>query len=84
MAAAGLMLAWAGAVTRAQESVRRDVVPLEPITAIVRAFETHPIVALGEGRHGNEQGHAFRLRLILDLRFAATDKDIVVEFGSAR
>jgi len=41
-------------------------------------------VALGEGPHGNEQGHAFRLALIRDPRFAARVNDIVIESGSAR
>src|SRR5215510_9040035 len=59
-------------------------VPVEAFSAIFDAFKTHPIVALGEGPHGNEQGHAFRLALIRDPRFAATVNDIVVEFGSAR
>jgi hypothetical protein len=81
--ATGLMLA-GRAVTTAQQPVRRAAEPLDPITAILGAFETHPLVALGEGSHGNEQGHALRLRLIRDPRFAATVNDIVVEFGSAR
>ncbi|HLG60108.1 MAG TPA: hypothetical protein VI485_32505 [Vicinamibacterales bacterium] len=59
-------------------------VPLEPIGAILDAFRTHQVVALGEGAHGNERGHAFRLTLLRDPRFAATVNDIVVEFGSAR
>ncbi|HEY1307748.1 MAG TPA: hypothetical protein VGF24_29555 [Vicinamibacterales bacterium] len=58
-------------------------VPLEPITAILDAFRTHDIVALGEGRHNNEQGYQFRLALIRDPRFAATVNDIVVESGSS-
>jgi hypothetical protein len=41
-------------------------------------------VALGEGLHGNEQGHAFRLTLIRDPRFAAIVNDIVVECGNAK
>jgi hypothetical protein len=59
-------------------------VPLEPITAVIDAFRTHRVVALGEGSHGNHQAHAFRLALIRDSRFAAAVQDIVVEFGSAR
>src|SRR5918995_6751529 len=59
-------------------------VPLEPIAAILDAFKTHQIVALGEGGHGNEQGHAFRLSLIRDPRFAQVVNDIVVEFGNSR
>jgi hypothetical protein len=41
------------------------------------------VVALGEGSHGNEQGHAFRLSLIRDPRFPAAVNDIVVESGNA-
>jgi hypothetical protein len=66
------------------QTAPKPAVPLEPISAILDAFKTHQIVALGEGTHGNEQGHAFRLALIRDPRFAATVNDIVVEFGSAR
>jgi hypothetical protein len=61
----------------------RAAQPIEPVEAILDAFRTHSVVALGEA-HGNEQGHAFRLRLLRDPRFAATIDDIVVEFGNAR
>jgi hypothetical protein len=61
----------------------RPAIPLEPISAILDAFKTHQIVALGEGAHGNEQGHAFRLSLIRDPRFATIVNDIVVESGNA-
>ena len=40
--------------------------PLEPVAAILEAFQTHQVVALGEGLHGNEPGHAFRLALLID------------------
>ena len=33
-------------------------VPIEPITGILEMFKTHDVVALAEGSHGNEQGHA--------------------------
>jgi hypothetical protein len=46
----------------AQES--HNAVPLEAISGILDAFRTHSVVALGEGRHNNEQGYAFRLALI--------------------
>jgi hypothetical protein len=59
-------------------------VPTDPITAVLDAFRTHDIVALGEGNHGNQQGHAFRLSLIRDPRFPTTVNDIVVEIGNAR
>lgn len=42
------------------------------------------MVALGEGLHGNVQGHAFRLALVRDSRFPTVLNDIVVEFGNAR
>ena len=67
-------------VVRAQT---KPATPLDPIAAILDAFRTHDIVALGEGRHNNEQGYAFRLALIRDPRFAATVTDIVVESGSS-
>jgi len=59
-------------------------VPTDPIAGIVDAFKFHPIVALGEGNHGNLQGHAFRLSLLRDPRFQQTVNDIVVEFGNSR
>jgi hypothetical protein len=68
----------------AQTSSGRSATPVDPIDAIIKVFESYSIVALGEGPHGNEQGHAFRLRLLRDPRFAATVNDIVVESGSAR
>jgi len=58
--------------------------PVEPIQGILDAFRAHSIVALGEGQHGNEQSHAFRLALIRDPSFPSVVNDIVVEFGSAR
>ena len=62
----------------------RRSLPLDPIDAVVGAFRSSPIVALGEGGHGNEQGHALRLALLRDPRFAEMATDIVVEFGNAR
>lgn len=59
-------------------------VPIDAISGILAAFQNHQIVALGEGLHGNEQGHAFRLALIRDPRFPTVVSDIVVEFGNAR
>lgn len=58
-------------------------VPIDAISGILAAFETHSVVALGEGNHNNEQGHAFRLSLIRDPWFATVVNDIVVEFGNA-
>jgi hypothetical protein len=67
-----------------QRAPAPPAVTIEPIGAIVEAFRSHAIVALGEGLHGNEQGHAFRLALIRDPRFAAIVNDIVVECGNAK
>jgi hypothetical protein len=64
--------------------VAARAVQLDPIDAIIDAFRTHQVVALGEGAHGNVPGHVFRLALLRDPRFAGTVNDIVVEFGSAR
>src|SRR5262245_38742408 len=73
----------AAAALSGQSGASRPAVPLDPIAAILDAFRSHSIVALGEGLHGNEQSHAFRLSLIRDPRFADTVNDIVVESGSA-
>jgi hypothetical protein len=58
-------------------------VPIEPIKAILDAFGSHQLVALGEP-HGNEQAAAFRIALIRDARFADVVTDIVVESGNSR
>jgi hypothetical protein len=59
-------------------------VRVDPITTIIEAFQSHHIVALGEGTHGGEQDLAFRQALIRDPRFALTVNDIVVETGNSR
>ena len=80
-----LLSASATASTMVQQGARpRAAVAVEPIEGILNAFRSHSVVALGEGAHGNQQGHAFRLSLVRDPRFAATVNDIVVEFGNAR
>lgn len=67
-----------------QSAELKPAVPLDPVEGILAAFKTHQVVALGEGDHNNEQGHAFRLSLIRDRRFAKVVNDIVVEFGNSR
>ncbi|HLG16618.1 MAG TPA: hypothetical protein VJH03_19260 [Blastocatellia bacterium] len=59
-------------------------VPIDPIGGVIEAFETHEIVALDEGDHANDRGHAFRASLLRNPRFSAVVDHIVVEFGSAR
>src|SRR5688572_22061848 len=78
-----LLLVAAGSSLAQQSASPRPAVPIDPIAAILEAFRNHNVIALGES-HGNEQIHAFRLRLLRDPRFAATVTDIVVECGNAR
>ena len=67
----------------AQTEVPKPAVPVEPIGAIVEAFRSNSIVALGDA-HGNQQAQAFLKSLIRDARFATVVNDIVIEFGNAR
>ena len=78
------VLATAAITGFAQDGARRPAVRVDPISTIIDAFASYPVVALGEGAHGNGQGHAFRLRLLRDPRFTALVNDIVIESGSAR
>src|SRR5215211_5909258 len=52
-------------------------------SALLDAFATHQIVALGQV-HDLRQEDDFILDLLRHPRFAATDDSIVVEFGNAR
>jgi hypothetical protein len=71
------------AATSAQPNrTAQPAVPVEPITALLEAIETHDLVALADP-HGNNQARAFRLSLIGDPRFAESVNDIVVEWGNA-
>ena len=76
------LLAAHGAGGAAAGQTPPPAVPVEPIAAILAAFERHAIVAIGDP-HGNEQAHEFRLALVRDPRFAETVDDIVVEWGNA-
>lgn len=67
-----------------QSASAKAAVALDPVDGIIAAFKTHTVVALGEGDHTNEQGHALRLKLIRDPRLAKVANDIVVEFGNSR
>lgn len=68
-----------------KEAPRRRAVPVEPVAAIVDAFRTHVIVAIGNVEFsGNEQCHTFQLSLIRNPAFTASVNDILVEFGNAR
>jgi hypothetical protein len=71
-------------LTGALYAAPKPATPADPATIILDAFRTHPIVALSEGHHWNQQGHAFRASLLRDPRLAAVVQDIVVECGDAR
>ena len=60
----------------------KPAVPLDALAAIVDAFKSHSLVALGE-THGHLERQAFLHNLIADSRFAAVANDIVVEGGSS-
>jgi hypothetical protein len=80
-----LLALWVSAVSScAGQANPAPAIPVDPVSAILKVFDSYPIVALGEGNHGNMQGHVFRLSLIQHPQFADTVNDIVVEFGNAR
>src|SRR5687767_13873324 len=79
----GLASAIFTASASAQQVAPKPAVPLDPIPAILDAFRSHEIVALGDA-HGTAQAQAFLKALVRDARFATTVDDIVVEFGNAR
>jgi len=79
-----LMFVLSSPASAQQATTLHPLQPIDAMTAIFEAFQSYPIVALGEGPHGNEQGHAFRLALLRDPRFIETVNDIVVECGSGR
>ena len=61
----------------------RPATPLEPIAAIIDAFQTHDIVGISDP-HGNVQMQAWLLSLVRAPRFADAVNDIVIETASAR
>ena len=55
------------------------------IDLILNAFPDHPLVALSEGAgHGQLETRDFFAALIRDPRFAATVRNLIIEFGNAR
>jgi hypothetical protein len=67
-----------GTITGAQQNPR----PENATKAIVRAFETHDIVMLGEF-HGNKQLYEWLRQLVATPAFADRVDDIVMEFGNS-
>jgi hypothetical protein len=83
MKVASLALLISAGILSQAAPVPTRAVPLDPIGAILEAFKTYDIVAVGEP-HGNEQAAAFRVALVRDPRFANVVDDIVVESGNSR
>jgi hypothetical protein len=83
IARVGLASAVLSALVSAQPVAPKPAVPVDPIAAILDAFRSHEIVALGDA-HGTAQAQVFLKSLVRDPRFPATVNDIVVEFGNAR
>jgi hypothetical protein len=81
-AALGLTSVLLSGASASAQAVGAPAVPLDPVAAIVEAFKTHPIVAIGDN-HGNLQIHEFRLALLRDPRLLGVVQDVVVEFGTA-
>jgi hypothetical protein len=52
----------------------KPAVPVDPIPAIVEAFQSHRVVAISDA-HGNEQAQAFLISLVRDPRFSAVVND---------
>lgn len=61
---------------------KSDHRPVDAIAGIVAAFQQHPIVAIGEWRHGIRQLGDFYIKLVNDPRFREAAQDIVIEFAS--
>src|SRR5213593_2745246 len=75
-----VLLAVAAATGVGQQPAPHPAVPVPAIPAILDAFRTHDVVALGDS---GDQGYAFLVSLVRDPRFAQIVNDIVVESGNA-
>jgi hypothetical protein len=82
--AAAVLLCLSVSTNAHAQAAPREAVPLPAIPAILDLFKHYQMVGLGEGPHGNREGHLFRLALVRDPRFPAVVNDILVESGSAR
>lgn len=72
-----LLCAWA---VYAQTESRK---PVDPVQAVIAAFDRFNLVGLGE-RHGVLEDSKFRLKLIRDPAFSRKVNDVVIEFGNPR
>lgn len=72
----------AGTASQPPRLLDAAAVPQDATEAIVRLFDTHNIVMLGE-MHGNRQEYEWLIKLVNTPDFANRVDDIVVEFGNA-
>jgi hypothetical protein len=85
--ALGALLVWQLALAltvtgTAQPPALRLAVPRDAIPAILDAFTSHSIVALGE-LHGHRERRDFLHALVADPRFASVVNDVVIEQGNS-
>lgn len=78
-----VMLSFVAIVVLLIQLSAQRAVPIDPVSAILDALQSHAVVALSEGDHGNKPGFEFRLALIRDARFTQIVDDVVVESGNA-
>jgi hypothetical protein len=63
----------------------KPISPIEPITAIVDAFKTAPVLGMQAGvGHSDARGFAFVIALLRDPRIQALGVDVAMENGNAR
>ena len=77
---APFVLAFAASAFAQPPASLKPAVPLDARIAIIDAFTSHSLVALGE-THGHREREDFLLDLIADARFAAAASDVVIEGG---
>ena len=70
------------AVGDAHQAGSKSPEPIDPVDAIVAAFERQSLVALAEA-HGLEEEHDLIVRLVRDPRFANAASAVVVEWANA-
>lgn len=69
--------------TTGQRRTAGPPAPQDAIPALLRAFDQHPIVAIGE-QHRDQGLHDFVVSLVSAPGFTEHVQDVVVEFGAAR
>jgi hypothetical protein len=66
------------------QSHAQSALPQNPVEAIVKLFDTHRIVMLGEVQHGCRQQWELLQELVAAPGFSERVNDIVMEYGNAR